>query len=250
MNIMENNHTQIIREKFLLKLKSLIPIFKDFESKLNSQNFSDEEFEYTRISVHQIAGSANTFGFPGINDDATKSELYFNNLIENRDNNDDIRNLAQSLNKLVKVSEELIKNGSEICPSNNDTEPMAPKTYKYNIIICDDDSLVIEYVKNALAKHNCYVIGIEDGREVTNQAKQRMPNLIIQDVNMPKSNGFDILNELKSDVRTKNIPVMMLTKKAELSNVQKGIESGADDYIAKPFDIDTLVKRVLKIIER
>ena len=246
---MDNNQTQIIRGKFLIKLKGPIASFKEFSNNTTNNTFNEEDISSTRISVHQIAGAAKTFGFPEISDDADSTELCFDKIMESDYNQEDINNLKKALDKLIKVSEDLISKDLEKYQNHIAAEPSKITNYKYNIIVCDDDTLVIDFIKDALEKYDCYVIGIADGKDVINQAKKRKPNLIIQDVSMPEVNGFDILSKLKSNISTKNIPVMMLTKKADLSNVKKGIDYGADDYIAKPFDIDILIKRILKIVK-
>ena len=83
-----------------------------------------------------------------------------------------------------------------------------------------------------------------DGEEGLNAAKELNPDLIILDVMMPKINGFKISRLLKFDTRYKDIPILMLTARSQEKDRELGEETGADEYITKPFDIDFVLERV------
>jgi YesN/AraC family two-component response regulator len=77
-----------------------------------------------------------------------------------------------------------------------------------------------------------------------------MPDLIISDVMMPKMDGFELCKKVKQDIRISHIPIILLTAKAGDENKYRGLESGAEDYIAKPFNMEMLALKVSRIIER
>ena len=85
--------------------------------------------------------------------------------------------------------------------------------------------------------------------EKRNKAKEENPDLIILDVMMPKMNGFKICRLLKFDAKYKDIPILMLTARSQDKDKELGEETGADEYITKPFDIDFVLERVKEYLE-
>jgi len=95
-----------------------------------------------------------------------------------------------------------------------------------------------------------YVVRVgSDGEDGLKRALQIVPDLIVTDINMPKMDGYQLCEKLKSFGKTRHIPVMMLTVKGNLMDIVKGLESGADGFITKPFEAETLVQRISVILE-
>ncbi|MFA5117863.1 MAG: response regulator [Candidatus Omnitrophota bacterium] len=117
---------------------------------------------------------------------------------------------------------------------------------KCKILIVDDEPDVIFFVKKQLEAQGYEIITASDGDEGLRKAREDNPGLILLDVVMPHRDGFSVLHELQLDDQTKNIPVIMLTAKAESKAVFQGQELGAVDYIIKPFDVQVLLKFVKK----
>lgn len=112
------------------------------------------------------------------------------------------------------------------------------------ILIVDDEPDIVESLKFVLesADYTCYfAYNGEDGLRL---AKEIMPDLIILDVMMPKINGFKVSRLLKFDSKYKNIPILMLTARSQEEDKLIGEETGADEYITKPFDLDVVLKKV------
>lgn len=120
----------------------------------------------------------------------------------------------------------------------------------YRILIAEDDSDVRELVSFNLRREEFDPLHAKDGIEAIEVATREIPDLIILDLMLPGKNGFAVFKELRLDSRTKGIPVMMLTAKAQLDDVIAGLELGADDYLTKPFSPKELILRVKALLRR
>lgn len=122
-----------------------------------------------------------------------------------------------------------------------------PKT---RILVVDDDQTLLDMYKERLEAGGYEVITAANGEEGLARAVDHLPHCILLDILMPKVNGFDVLENLKMNEETKNIPIIMLTALVQESNKQKGLSEGADDYIIKseimPKDVIQRIEGVIK----
>lgn len=116
--------------------------------------------------------------------------------------------------------------------------------YSKKILIVDDEKDIVETIKFMLETEGFECITAYDGEEALSKAKEENPDLIILDVMMPKINGYKICRLLKFDDKYKDIPVIMVTARSQMEDKAIGKETGANEYITKPFDIMHLVERV------
>lgn len=119
------------------------------------------------------------------------------------------------------------------------------------LIYCvEDEAGIRELITLALRTADFEVKGFEDAKVFYDEMKNRLPDLILLDLMLPKVDGMTILKELKDNYEYRNIPVIILTAKSlELDKV-KGLESGADDFITKPFGVLELLARVKAVLRR
>ncbi len=115
---------------------------------------------------------------------------------------------------------------------------------KETILIVDDNLDNVNLLDKVLKKSGYQTLKGYNGEEAVELARQESPNLILLDIMMPIMDGFTACKIIKQDESTRNIPILMLTAKQEISDKVKGLEIGADDYITKPFHLQELLARI------
>ncbi len=115
------------------------------------------------------------------------------------------------------------------------------------ILAVDDERHIVRLVQINLVKEGYEVVTASNGREAIEKAHEHKPDLIVMDVMMPEMDGFEALEKMKADPQLMDIPVIMLTAKAQDADVFSGWQKGADLYLTKPFnpsELLTFVKRI------
>ncbi len=117
------------------------------------------------------------------------------------------------------------------------------------ILVVDDERHIVRLVQVNLERAGYEVLTAYDGVEALEVARAELPDMVILDVMMPRMDGFETLKELRADARTKEIPVIMLTAKAQDADIFKGWSSGVDSYLTKPFNPRELLAFVNRIFQ-
>ena len=112
------------------------------------------------------------------------------------------------------------------------------------ILIVDDEQDIVESLKFVLEASDYVCYCAYNGEDGLRLAKEIIPDLMILDVMMPKINGFKISRLLKFDNKYKDIPILMVTARTQEEDKLIGEETGADEYITKPFELDDIVRKV------
>lgn len=118
------------------------------------------------------------------------------------------------------------------------------------VYIVEDDTSIRELEMYALKNANFSVMGFEDGASFLKELDKRIPDIILLDIMLPQGDGLQLLNQIRSTAQYSDIPVVMVTAKTSEIDAVKGLDMGADDYIAKPFGVMELVSRVKAILRR
>ena len=118
------------------------------------------------------------------------------------------------------------------------------------ILVVEDEEDILELVSFNLKKQGYQVKGVTSGEEALQEARRKIPSLIILDLMLPGVDGFNVCKSLKNDPRTKAVPIVMLTARSEEADIVIGLELGADDYLTKPFSPRELIARVRAILRR
>ena len=118
------------------------------------------------------------------------------------------------------------------------------------ILIAEDERDIRELVSFSLQFGGFTVVQAANGAEAVEYAQKEMPDLILMDVRMPKMTGYEACRQMKTMESVRDIPVVFLSAKGQESEIQTGMEVGAEEYILKPFAPDELVKQVQAVLDR
>ena len=118
------------------------------------------------------------------------------------------------------------------------------------IYIVEDDASIRELESYALKSAGFETLGFENSRDFFAQMESHLPDLILLDIMLPGDDGMVLLKKLKSSSKTKDIPVIMVTAKGSEYDKVIGLDSGADDYVTKPFGMMELVSRIKAVLRR
>jgi DNA-binding response OmpR family regulator len=117
-----------------------------------------------------------------------------------------------------------------------------------SVLVVDDDPVIQRLLQVNFELEGIDVTVAVDGEEGLAAAKASPPDVVISDIMMPKMNGLELLDAMRGDPSLAHLPIILLSAKAQVADVQRGLESGADDYVTKPFDPLELIDRVYKVL--
>jgi DNA-binding response OmpR family regulator len=117
------------------------------------------------------------------------------------------------------------------------------------ILIAEDERDILELITFTLQYANHQVIPTGNGEDALIMARQELPDLILLDVRMPRLTGYEVCKILKSEDKTKYIPVVFLSAKGQEAEINAGLEVGATAYLLKPFAPDQLIDKLQSILE-
>lgn len=144
----------------------------------------------------------------------------------------------------VGITEALI-----IEPATEKNNPAQAAEARLELLLIEDNAELRRYISGCIDPELYHIMEAENGEEGIALAIERVPDLIISDVMMPRKNGFEVVQTLRNNQITSHIPIILLTAKASLESRLEGIARGADAYLTKPFSPQELELRIAKLIE-
>lgn len=117
---------------------------------------------------------------------------------------------------------------------------------KHSLLIIEDNSDLVVFLKSKLS--NEYTVYISDGSDAIEKALEIVPDIIICDINLVDKDGYEISRELKKDLRSSHIPIIILTAQSNKESVLKGLQSGVDQYLTKPFSLSILKQSISSLL--
>lgn len=190
------------------------------------------EMHKGRIYVESVQGKGSTFfvELPTGNAHLSTDEI----IVNYKDSEDITRYINLSLNEFDS-NEQFYETEEQVTNK------------KYTILIVEDNKELRHYIKQILSKfYN--VIEAADGEEAKIKSFSYMPDLIVSDIMMPRTDGIQLCRIIKGDLRTGHIPVILLTARTTVLQVEEGLKIGADDYITKPFNMTHLKVRITNLL--
>jgi len=121
---------------------------------------------------------------------------------------------------------------------------------KHKVLVIDDEPDILKLVKISLEMVEFEVVSALSGEEALEYLENNMPALILLDVMMPDMDGYQICRHLRRDIKTKNLPIVMLTARGQKGDAEKGFKAGASEYVLKPFDPYELGKQIYAILKK
>lgn len=112
------------------------------------------------------------------------------------------------------------------------------------ILIVDDEQPIHSYLQRKLSKLGYQALVAEDGERAMEVAFSNLPDIILLDVKLPKLNGLEVCRALKSDEKTRHIPIIILSAKAQAAEVKRGLDAGADRYLCKPLGFPEILREL------
>lgn len=118
------------------------------------------------------------------------------------------------------------------------------------ILVIEDEDALATLLQYNLEKEGYAVAVAADGEEGLTQADERLPDLVVLDWMLPKVSGIEVCRRLRARPETRNVPIIMLTARGEESDRIRGLDTGADDYLTKPFSVPELIARIRAVLRR
>ncbi|REL39160.1 DNA-binding response regulator [Rhodohalobacter sp. SW132] len=120
----------------------------------------------------------------------------------------------------------------------------------HTILVVDDEQDLLDLIEYNLKKEGFRVLKAENGLEALNTAREQNPDLLLLDIMMPKMDGLEVCEKMRSDAELRHIPIIFLTARGDEKTEVEGLDLGADDYVTKPISTTKLISRIRAVLRR
>ena len=209
----------------------------DYSKKI--QNFYElEDWHNYQILVHSLKSSSKSIGAESLSSKALA--------LENAAKTKDIDFIRDNHKDLMQSYSILLDNIRKLFAEPISTTQHAEDTF--HILVIDDDKINLKSARKILEEF-FQVICLESGKDALSYLQNHIPDLILLDIHMPEINGFEVLQKIKDNPQTKDIPVIFLTADTDSETELNSFKAGVMDFIRKPFIPDIMLERINRIIE-
>ena len=118
------------------------------------------------------------------------------------------------------------------------------------VLVVEDETALVTLLRYNLEREGFIVVEAHDGEEALTVARERNPDLVLLDWMLPLMSGIEVCRQLRRQPATRNLPIVMLTARGEEGDKLRGLDSGADDYVTKPFSPSELIARIKAVLRR
>jgi putative nucleotidyltransferase with HDIG domain len=207
------------------------------------------EFHMGTIKVASTEGAGSRFevALP------TRSSAYPEQRVDRRREQRSVLLDRRSEEERLRAAE-VISDASQLALSDLSAEeprpPVAvepPSAARPTLLLADDNRDMLQFLSQLLAR-DYRVVTASDGDAAFRTAMQEKPSIVVSDVMMPRRSGYELVKDLRAEERTRHIPIILVTAKAELTQKIQGLEEGADDYLTKPFSFLELKARIKSLL--
>jgi two-component system phosphate regulon response regulator PhoB len=123
-------------------------------------------------------------------------------------------------------------------------------SHHHHVLVVDDETDILELLRHHLLRAGFIVSAVRSGEEALKTISRQRPHLLVLDLMLPGIDGLEVARRLKTTPRTARLPIVMLSAKSEEKDICNGLESGADDYVTKPFSPQVLIARIRTALRR
>ena len=211
-------------------------IFSRFYQSNSEKYGSGIGLSYSKILVEMHGGNI------GVENNAEKGATFWWDLPT------DIENISDEIEARAYLNE-LLGHSSEASSLSSADESFNTKGMK--LMLIDDNNDLLDFLKEALNQDFAEIITMTGGKEaLTEMMHGKLPDIIVSDVNMPDGDGFWLCNQLKSNDKLSHIPFVLLTARGEDQSQSESYKLGADGFLAKPFEVETLMELIRGLLKR